>query len=90
MTNVFFYLEELLCIYNNNHYKYLTHFTRLLLALQSHLLLVQDILYLYYGITNQDSTLPVCSQTRCYFTSNTLVSSVQTGFRKLDWNTGMA
>ena len=87
MTNVF-YLEELLCICNDNHYKYLTHFTRLLLAFQSHLLLVRDILYLY--CTNQDSTLPLCSKTRCYFTSNTLVSSVQTGFRKLDWNTGMA
>jgi len=32
----------------------------------------------------------VCSNGRCSFTSNTLVSAVQTGFRKLDWNTGMA
>ena len=27
---------------------------------------------------------------RCYFISNTPVSAVRTGFRKLDWNTGMA
>jgi len=38
---------------------------------------------LYCGIINQDSTLVVCSNGRCYFTSNTLVSAVQTGFRRL-------
>ena len=45
---------------------------------------------LYCGVINQDSTLGACSNGRRYFTSNILVSAVQTGFRKLDWNTGMA
>ena len=44
---------------------------------------------LYCGIINQDSTLVICSNGRCYFTSDTRISAVLTGFRKPDWNTGM-
>ena len=44
---------------------------------------------LYCGIINQDSTRVICSNGRCYFTSNTLISAVQTDFRKLDWNSGI-
>ena len=71
----------------------IARFAHLLLAPQSCPLLVWDIFVsakLYCGIINQDSTRVVCSNGRCCFTSNTLVSAVQTGFRKLDWNTGIA
>jgi len=59
-------------------------------AARSHLTLVWDICTsetVYCGIINQDSTVVLCSNGRCYFTTNTLVSAVQTGFKNtgLEW-----
>ena len=78
-------------------YKQLARFAHLLLAprlcpLQVLLLIAPafSVLHfvsakLYCGIINLDSTLVVCSNGRCYFTSNTLISAVETSYRKLDW-----
>ena len=61
-------------------------------APRSHPLLVWEISIseLYCGNINHDYTPVICSNGKCYFISNTLVSAVQIGFRKLDWNTGLA